>query len=271
MGNIRIADLDEGKISFAYFVTTNPQEQTRILDVNESNGLRIEKKSDYLYDVSFNGKTVRFKIPKTDFLPPQKTELLPTEEFVGHIHDESGIKLFLLYNHDTNSFYEILDDEGGTPEQFDDLNDGYVLGKRTAFVFFKENNPKRAILTGVFLENIKANNYFDGPGDQVPFRAWLKEKLRVAYPNTFLGDGIDEHGVYLNRPAWTRIAISPYERYSKIEDVVLRRKNCDASTASKSFFWTCLTKEWWNTKNWREGIFEQLKKEGKILKDQNAS
>ncbi len=259
-GNVRIADLDKGVMSLAYF--TVPDQKTVMRDFTVADGLGIQKWTDGLYDVSFEGKTVRFKIPDTAGLSPRRLKMLPEEEFVGQIHDESGIRLFLIFNRATNSFYEVLNDEEGVVERFDRPEKEILAGQRTGFVFYEDELWDRKVLVGVRLDNGVANNYYDGPGDQVPFRASLREKLRIAYPSTLLESGVDEHGVWLNKPQWCRFVIAPFHSYASLDDLIARVRRSDAG-APRSEFWTQLTKEWWYTPEWVASIAEKLAQEGK--------
>ena len=261
-GNIRLADLDKGKISTAYFTTNQPERTVYTKEFTTEDGLEIKKISHFLYDLTFNEKTVRFKIEDTSYLPPQNITLNEDEEFIGHIYDESGIKLFLIFNHKTYSFYEILDDEQGVSDTFEDLGESHFLATRSGFIFYDDNEYKRKILVGINFYNSEQNNYFDGPGDQVPYQLWIRDDLYLAYPNTMLGAGTNEHGVFLNKTSWVRSAISPYHRYKDPEEVLERSRKCDSSE-ERSIFWTCLTKEWWNTKSFRDNALIKLKEEGK--------
>jgi|SRR3989338_1655031 len=262
-GNIRIADLDKGRISFAYF-TINPdiEKETWITEFTEEDGLKVNKKSDYLYYLTYKEKTVRFKIPKTDFEAPEKITLTPEEKFMGQIHDESGIRLFLIYNQNTTSFYEVLNDEKGTTDKLIEIDDKHLIGSRTGFIYYLDEDYERRILVGTPLAEAEENNYLDGPGDQVPFRINFKEEINIAYPNTLLEAGTDEHGVYLNKTEWVRIAVSPYHKYNNMNEIIEKTSKC-TNKENKSVFWTCLTKEWWNTPELRKGIYRQLKEEGK--------
>ena len=187
-------------------------------------------------------------------------KLLPSEEFVGHIHDESGIKLFFLYNHDTNAFYDVLDDEFGTTDNFAELGENVLIGKRTGFIYYFDREFDRKILVAVNNRNASANNFLDGPGDQVPFRLNFKDKLNATYPNTYLFGGINPHGVYLDTNEWTRIAVAPFEITDNAQSAIDRVDKCD-SISEKSVFWTCLTKEWWNTPEWRQSVYDKLRDE----------
>lgn len=261
MGNVRLAELDQGRVSFAYF--TLPDKETWIRTVGAEDGLEVEKLSSSEYRVTFEGKTVTFEIQRSEIRGPSKLATLPAEEVVGQLFDESGIRLFVLYNNATNSFYEVLNDEDGVADELLPVGDtSFVVGKRTGFVFYVDKDYRRTLLVGVDLENVKKNNYLDGPGDQVPIALDLRDKMHVAYPNTLLGDGIDEHGVYLKKNEWSRIAVSPYTRYASLAEFPERLLSC-AGEQDRSVFWTCLTKEWWNTAPWRESIFTKLASEGK--------
>ncbi len=255
-GNIRIADLDNGKLTFA--VHSLDYTERYFFEVNESDGLAVKKVSDHLYYVAYHGKTVRFKLTSIDVTPPSSLNLLPEEEYVGHIFDESGIKFFLLFNRNTTSFYDLLDEENSVSDTLVPLYNGLFVGKRSGFTFYYDKDYERKILVGVNLSNIERNNYFDGPGDQVPYWLDLKEKLNIVYPNTLLDGGIDKHGVYLNETSWRRVAIMPFIRYEAFDELLVRYSLC-AHKKTKSFLWTCLTKEPWNTPQWRQEVLEEVK------------
>ena len=263
MGNIRLAELDQGRVSFAYF--TVPDKETWITSVSAEDGLQVDVLSSADYLVSWKGKTVHFHIERTEAIGPANLATLPEEEVLGQLYDESGIRLFVMYNNETNSFYNVLNEEAPAGDVLVPLEDPrFLVGERTGFVFYSDEPFKRKLLVGVALENVKANNYLDGPGDQVPIALDLRDKLHIAYPNTLRGDGIDEHGVYLRTEEWSRIAVSPYIRYVSFDEFPKRLASCEGEQ-DRSILWTCLTKEWWNTENWRESVFEELESEGKTV------
>ena len=261
-GNLRVADLDLGTLTMAYF--TGPEQETRFLDITTADGLRVVKHSDYLYDVTYGRQTIRFKIPRTSIQRPHDLRRLPEEEWLAQIHDESGLRLWLLYNYRTASFYEVLNEEQGVTDRFEAIGHHLVVGRRTGFVFYQDATYGRKVLVGVYRDTAYRNNYFDGPADQVPYRLTFRDKLHTVYPNTLLGDGVDEHGVYLNTPLWQRIAVAPYQLYTSTQELFERAERC-ASETGKSALWTCLTREWWNTPEWRQEIADTLAKQGKVL------
>ena len=91
----------------------------------------------------------------------------------------------------------------------------------------------------------------------------MKNKLHVAYPNTFLNGGIDEFGVYQNDGPWMRIAVSPFQPYKDPQEYEKRMKQC-SHYEKKTTYWTCLTKEWWNSRKWRQDVIKKARKQGVI-------
>lgn len=258
MGNLRVAELSDKKLSFTYF--TVGDKQTWSYKLSESDQFHVTKKADGLFEVSTLGMNKTFQITDRWKTPPRRLKLLAEERFVGQINDESGIRLFLLFNENTSSFYEVLNEESAVCERLIPADGRHFVGARTGFVYYEDPDYKRKILVGVDLENVKANNFFDGPGDQVPFFLNLRDLLHRAYPNTLLGDGIDEHGVYLHKEDWMRVAVCPYFRYVRIDEVLARSAKCDINKP-KGQFWTDLTKEWWNTETWRDGVMRKIESE----------
>ena len=262
MGNFRLAEIHEGRLTMAYFTVAEKIVWRAGLD--SSDDLQVSKVSQFEFAVTYGGKTVLFVLPENMAEGPTRHLLHPEEEFVGQIHDESGLRFFLLFNRETDSFYEFLNEERGVADTFESYGEHLLVGRRTGFVFYEDTEYDRKLLVGVPLENVKKNDYFDGPGDQVPFNAHLREKLYRAYPQTMLGDGIDDHGVYLNRTDWMRIAICPYLRYADVSEFKESVAAC-AEMELKSDLWTALTKEWWNTAMWRAGVYDRLREEGKLV------
>ncbi len=260
-GNIRLADLYKGEFNIAYF-PVDKSDTFKSLKFKDGEGVEIEKITDRLYDVTFKEKTVRFKFPEYAHLPSPIT-LLSEEKFIGRLFDESGTGLLIIYNTKTNAFYEVLDEERGVNDEFEPISDGFIVGKRTDFIYFNDEKYNRKIIVAVSDSNSKANNYLDGPGDQVPIDINFKEDLSRAYPSVLSGDGTDDYGVWLNKPEWQRFITGPFGFYNVPSEFVEERKNCLSNQSDRSVFWTCLTREWWNTPEWRKQTIERLIKEGK--------
>ena len=265
-GNIRVADLDKNILTFVYFQVENMKNQDNFKSYKPKEGIdiEIEKITNSLFRVTYDGKSVEFKIPDyTKQIPEIKT--LPEESFIGRIMDESGTGLLLFFNEKTNSFYEVLD-ESRITDRFDPLEKGFVIGKRTGFIYFDDENIeyKRKILVGVNFENSKVDNFLDGPGDQVPIHVKIRDDLIKSNPGAALGNGTDEYGVMLGGGEWSRLIVGPFNFYTLPSDTIEQKSFClnDQST-DKSTFWTCLTKENWNTPGWRASTITKLKAEGK--------
>ncbi|NOT29650.1 MAG: hypothetical protein HOP15_04275 [Planctomycetes bacterium] len=260
-GNFRVADLSKGMLSFAYF--TVPDKTVWSSNLGSEDGLVVDRLDEVTFDVEFHGVSRRFLLPERPATRPLAVDLAPDEEYVGTIHDESGMRFTLVFNRNTSVFYDVLDPTDGVPETLEPFGEKFLIGRRTGFVFYVDELWHRHLLVGVSLESVKRNDFFDGPGDQVPFYLDLREKLYLAYPQTLLGAGIDDHGVYLEKPQWMRIAICPYLRYASPWELRERLTAVD-DAVERSALWTALTKEWWNTPDWRAGIYSDLEKEGKL-------
>lgn len=259
-GNVGAASLEQGVVDFSYF--TRPGEWTSLSTFSLADGVRVTRVSERVHEVTYGGRSVVFELSDSDLERPRRLALIPDEELVGHVLDESAIKFFLLFNRLTWSFYYVLDEEHGASDRLQPLGESLLVGRRTGFVYFPEPDHDRKLLVGVSLHNVMLNNYFDGPCDQVPYRAPLRDRLHLAYPNTMLGDGIDEHGVLVDREPWERVAICAFRRYSSLSDLEELYRGCSPAEP-RSVYWSCLTKEWWNTPFWRQRMSEALRAEGK--------
>lgn len=241
-GNIRALDFDKGILHLGYFIKSDPHGAVGYQSFSKTEGVIINRVSDYLYDVTYHDRTIRFKLSDIFNKPPQsQIKFLPEEEFIAHIQDESGIRFFLYYNNEKKSFYYILDEESGVPEKLVEFHDNIFVGERTKYVYYQDANFGRKILFGVYEENIKQNNYFDGPFDQVPPRLSIKTKLEATYPYVKYDQGIDEHGNFLGFQKNSRVAISPYNTYSYLQEVIEYAETC--LDKRDDDLWTCLTYE----------------------------
>lgn len=240
-GNLRLVMARQGQIGMGYF-DKDEQEFSNHRLFGAEDGLIIEKKSDFLYKTKYKGKTVYFKLNDIIFDKPKKLTVLDREEFVTQVEDESGIRLFLYFNNETNSFYYILNEEEPVTDKLTDKGESIFIGERTDFAFYYDELLNRKVLFGVKGEHVSVNDYFDGPFDQVyPFLN-IRDKIYKVYPYTQYGKGIDEHGNFLNSNS-SRVAISPYVKYESIEKLKLVFDECLKFTENKQEFYSCLTYE----------------------------
>lgn len=261
-GNLRVADAaKKGTISFAYFRTDD--RIPYILDLGEDQGLDIEVVAEDLLDLTWKGRTVRFEIPDVRRQAPSDELLLEDERFIGQILDESGIRFLLVFNERTEAFYMLLSEGSPVLDRLEPYRGNLHVGERTGFAYYADPSSGRKLLVGVPFDNVRANDFFDGPADQVPFDAFLLDTLYRAYPQTVLGDGIDPYGVFLNREEWCRLAISPFDRYTDLDALAERIASLEGQV-DPSRRYTEMTREFWNTESWREWVSERLREEGKL-------
>ena len=225
-GNIRLdaSNRDDGKVIFAYFEDTSqwydeaPVEHA-VLDASQ--GVMVEKVEPLVYRISYQGKSVVFALNDLRNVKPPAGSLGPGETFIGPIFDESAIRFFLVYNSKLKAFHYILDETETVADSFFPSNrsDRILIGKRTGFAFYKDHRLDRKILIGAFEGNMRANNYFDGPFDQLPDNFIDGETLRQAILQVqpALKGQIDRFG---GAPDGSiRFMIGPYLPYQAITDL----------------------------------------------------
>ena len=225
-GNIRLdaSNRDEGKVIFAYFEDTSQwyddaPVQHAILDASQ--GVTVEKVEPLVYRIAYQGRSVLFALNDLRNVKPPAGALAPDETFIGPIFDESAIRFFLVYNPKLKLFHYILDETEKVADSFfpSKRSDRILIGKRTGFAFYKDHRLDRKILIGAFAGNIQANNYFDGPFDQLPDNFIEGEVLRraILQVQPALKGRIDRFG---SAPDGSiRFMIAPYLAYQTIADL----------------------------------------------------
>ncbi len=241
-GNIRLdaSDRDQGKVQFGYYEqTTGWRDDTpgefRVLDA--SSGVNLEKLERFRYRLSYGGKSVIFELNDLSGVNPPANALAPKEIFIGPVFDDSGIRFFLVYNAAINNFLYILDETVKVADDFARAApiERILIGKRTGFVFYRDHRLDRKILIGVYAENVRVNNYLDGPFDQLPDNFIEGETLRGAILKIQpeLKGQIDRFG---GRPdGEVRYTIAPYLVYERLAEFnradrcALRNRSSDAA------------------------------------------
>ena len=225
-GNIRLdaSDRDKGKLHFAYFIDNvewKPEQAVTYATMDMADGVRVEKVERFLYRVTLGERSVLFELNDLSSVRPPENALDPDERFIGPVFDESGIRFFLVYNSKLHLFHYILDETVPVPDDLHRIKstDRILLGTRTGFAYYRDLKRERKILIGVYEGNSLANNYFDGPFDQLPDNFiegddLLKAILEVA-PN--LKGTIDRFGGSFDGSE--RFLIAPYMGYRLEEDL----------------------------------------------------
>ena len=222
-GNIRLdaSNRDDGKVIFAFFEDTSQwfeeaEVKYRILD--SSQGVSVERAEPFLYRVSYRGKSVTFAL--NDLRGVKPPALGPDEAYLGPIFDESAIQFYLVFNRKLKVFHYVLN-ESTVPDQFfsPPRRERILIGKRTGFAFYKDHRLSRKILIGAFEGNMRANNYFDGPFDQLPDNFIEGEALRDAIlaVRPQLKGQIDRFGA--SPDGSIRFNIGPYLPYHDVRDL----------------------------------------------------
>ncbi|MFG0292814.1 MAG: hypothetical protein ACF8MJ_06620 [Phycisphaerales bacterium JB050] len=262
-GNLRLADANAGYLGLTYFHPGSSEYQHKIfvdgqdIEIKQAGGGRE-------YEVTFRGKSRVFFLPEVVTQCPEGLRLLDEERYVGRVIDESAIRFHLIFNTSTRSFYYLLDESAGVPDRFMSASDDILVLERSGFSFYDDSEADRRVLVGVPLKDIMENNYFDGPGDQVPFELNVRDMIYQAYPHTMLHEGIDEHGVVMGTREWQRVAITPYVRYAHLDEVYAAVQR-GLEYEDKGQRWTAMTVEWWNTPFWIATQIRRLHEEGKSL------
>lgn len=266
-GNIRI-EIDEGdKVSlhFAYYETAGewrPETPGKHVVFDASQGVTLEKIERLVYRVSYGEKSVVFALNDLSQVRPPAGALALGEKFIGPIFDDSGIRFFLVYNSKLKIFLYILDETVKVAEELFPYQgtDRILVGKRTGFAYYRDHKLDRKILIGVLDTNVRLNNYFDGPFDQLPDNFIEGETLREAIlevqPN--LKGKIDRFGRAPNGEV--RLSIVPYLQYFELSELDAFHK-CAHRKIQEAVYYNCFVAEKLGFDVPGQDLFENLKKQ----------
>jgi hypothetical protein len=225
-GNVRfdILDRDQGKVHFAYYLDMaqwKDEDPVRHVVLDQRRGVKVEKRGDLAYRVTYRGKSVLFELNDLRNVKPPASVIGPDETYLGPVFDESGIRFFLMFNRKLKMFLYLLDETVPVADQFTPLQstDRILVGKRTGFAFYRDDRRERKILIGVYSGNSQVNNYFDGPFDQLPDNFIkgdiLRDAILAVQPD--LKGKIDRLGIAPGGD--DRYLIAPYMYYNTDEDL----------------------------------------------------
>jgi hypothetical protein len=225
-GNIRLdaKDRDEGTVHFAVFEDYQEWTEGKPIQYrtfNRSDGVVVRKTERLVYRVSLEEKTVEFRLNDLAHVVPPKHAVAPGEQYLGPVFDESGVRLFLLFNPRLKIFHFVLDETVSLSEPFQIAlsTDRILIGTRTGFAYYRDLRRDRKILIGVYEGNSRVNNQFDGPFDQLPDSFIKGEELRSAILaiDPSLKGKIDRFGGSPDGSG--RFLIAPYLHYSEQEQL----------------------------------------------------
>ncbi len=214
-GNLRFANglREQGILSFGYAGEGISESQY----FTATDGVTLTCPDDFTVQVAFNGRTVRFHLNQLPQTPPP-FPLLAEERFVERTHDESGLQFYLIYQTTGNFFLWMLDPT--TPGELMELGPDAWIDQTTGFVFWHDQG--RHILVGVAAASIRANDYYDGPFDQLADNYALasgrQALLEKAVPEC--AGGIDAWGNYRDTSKPRRVALVPYCQYESTDEAL---------------------------------------------------
>lgn len=251
-GNIRLdaSNRDQGKVQFGYFEQTTQwldDTPTVFRELDAKDGVKLEKVERFLYRLTYKDKSVLFALNDLSNVKPPATAVAPGEQFIGPVFDDSGIRFFLMFNPAVRSFLFVLDETVPVADQLlpNPRRPHLWIGKRTGFIYYADHRLKRKILVGVYEDNVRVNNYFDGPFDQLPDNFIEGETLRNALLQIqpSLKGQIDRFGG--TPDGEVRYMIAPYKTYKEERefDAMDRCANRRAKGAKPDYYRCFVTDE----------------------------
>jgi len=239
--------LDEGFLSFGYVDKGNDVNEPPIyggsVDFYSGDNMEIKKIDDFAYSITIEEQTKIFRLNQQDLNPPVNALLTDDEIFIEPTFDESGLRFFLIFNNSTKQIYWVLNEDGYVPETFTSY-DEIEFGDRTGFAFYPDYANNRKILVGIYGPNVMANNWYDGPFDQLLDnyvylgQVEIKKYMEESYPSAV--GRLDDYGNYLDNE--TRLAIGTYSIYFYKDELVDVIYSCEDSETDSEFY-DCITAE----------------------------
>jgi hypothetical protein len=245
-GNVRLDNetRDQGKIHIAYsidFAEWKDEDPAFHRLLGQEDGVIVEKLDRLVYRVSYEGKSVVFELNDLSDVVPPPEALAPDERYIGPVFDDSAVRFFLVYNDKLKLFHYILDETIPPTDLYEPAagSKRILIGKRTGFAFYRDQQRERKILIGVFEGNARVNNYFDGPFDQLPDNFIAGEALRSAIlaVEPGLKGRIDRFGS--DPGGETRFMISPYLHYRQEEELLAFDRCANSKTIKPSLYYAC--------------------------------
>ena len=114
--------------------------------------------------------------------------------------------------------------------------DRILIGRRTGFAFYRDHLRERKVLVGAFEGNVRLNNYFDGPFDQLPDNFIEGEILRDAIlaVSPEMKGKIDRLGSESSGDA--RYPIMPYLNYKRLDDLRVIDRCAETKKAAADYY-----------------------------------
>ncbi len=242
-GNVRLLDADRGVIHIGYFDTAT--RDIRSAGFGADDGVIVTVLDDRVYRVVVDEAEVVFRLADRALHVPDAPRLRESEVAVTGVLDESGVPFVLVYDEVFESFSFLVNDDIAPVEKLRPVSDRHpqlLLGDRTGFVYYRDDDFDRTLLVGVDTASVARNDAFDGPFDQVPPRLPLRDMLEAAYPYVHLRGGIDAHGNFVGLEG-QRVAVSPYRKYIDLAELTAFFDVCRREALVHADLWMRLTYE----------------------------
>ncbi len=244
-GNIKIdASLRaQGKVEFPITRTAAPGSRLRGEGAHARRDARrtVEKVDPLAYRLTYRNKSVVFALNDLSQVKPPAAALGPGNQSIGPVFDELGVRFFLVFNAELKMFHYILDETVTPADVFvpAPVGDGRILiGKRTGFALYRDQHRERKIMIGAFHDNVAANNYFDGPFDQMPDNFIVGD----AYRNAILAVEPDLKGAinrYGSFADGARFAVETYMEYRSPKDLAIFDRCATSRRIPKDWYAGC--------------------------------
>ena len=243
-GNFRfdIADRDKGIVHFAYFSENNPFTDQQVSDhraYSAATGATVTRVDALSYSVTRKGRSVLFRLNDLRAVKPAPDLVGPDETYIGPVFDESGVRMFLLWNAPLKMFLYVLDESLHTESFFTSSASAQIrIGLRTSFAWYRDRYRPRYILAGVRAAETEINSFFDGPFDQLPDNFIEGDVLRDALVaiSPEIAGSIDRLG---NSEDLTgRMLVDPYILY-ETEDDLAQFDQCAAAALDEANYYPC--------------------------------
>lgn len=232
-GNIRLdpIDRDMGAVNLVYFAESNEWRddyaKPTYARFDNADSVIVQKRAPLLYQITSSGKSVDFELNDTTALRPPLGSLTRDEVYIGTIFDESAIGFLLVFNKVRKVFHYVLNETIPINDQLmaTEVSPALSIGRRTGFAFYRDRHG-RNMLVGAYFGNVRANNYFDGPFDQIPENFVEGDVFMnaVVANNPSLKGQIDRHGNHTGREEKSRVAILPYLLYADVSGLAIVHK-----------------------------------------------
>lgn len=244
-GNIRFVDVQKGILHVGYFDEAD-RESVRLAEIADGRDGTVRVSADgTIVDVAYRGLERRFILDRSWTQAAEAVPLLESERLVSGVLDESGFYLWLLFDERLKQFFYVLNEAQPLPDRLSVARTEpprLEVGVESRFVFYTDVPTKRRILVAVSSDAIARNSYYDGPFDQVPPNLPIKTMLEAAYPYVSMRGGIDAHGNFVGLQH-QRVAISPYQSYERLDQIVAFLTDAYAGEARDGTRWASMTYE----------------------------